>query len=81
LLNDTSEAQRLNIARQLGWNSLPGATFQATDDGDGILIEGKGEGHGVGVCQRGIIGLARDGEDFRALLSKYLPQTRTASVR
>jgi stage II sporulation protein D len=81
LLTGISETLRLNITRQLGWNALPSNTFTATADGDGVLVEGKGEGHGVGVCQRGIIALARAGEDFRALLSKYLPQTRTGPIR
>jgi stage II sporulation protein D (peptidoglycan lytic transglycosylase) len=81
LLTDISESLRLDITRQLGWNSLPGNTFKATADGDTIVVEGKGEGHGVGVCQHGIVALARAGQEFRALLVTYLPQTRTGSVQ
>jgi stage II sporulation protein D len=81
LLTERSETLRLNVTRQLGWSALPGNTFKATADGDDVLVEGRGEGHGVGVCQRGIVALARAGEDYRALLSKYLPQTRTGPIR
>lgn len=81
LLTEPSETMRLNVTRQLGWNALPSNTFKATADGDDVIVEGKGEGHGLGVCQRGIISLALAGQDFRALLAKYLPQTRTASAR
>jgi stage II sporulation protein D len=81
LLTEVSESLRLSITRQLGWNALPSNTFKATADDEGIRVEGRGEGHGVGVCQRGIIGLAHGGQEFRALLSKYLPQTRTGLIR
>ena len=81
LLTGSSEALRLDITRQLGSSSLPGSTFKATEDGDVIIVEGKGEGHGVGVCQRGIVALAKAGQEFRSLLTTYLPQTRTGSFR
>lgn len=78
LLTQRSEALRLSITRQLGWSAIPGNNYTARLDANQIVLEGRGEGHGVGVCQRGL----RDssGEDFRALLSRYLPQTRTAAL-
>ena len=41
----------------------------------------EGEGHGVGVCQRGMIAMSKEGHTFRALLSHYLPQTRATDGR
>ncbi len=32
-------------------------------------------GHGLGLCQRGAAGMARDGADFRAILQHYFPNT------
>jgi stage II sporulation protein D len=80
LLAGFSEALRLSITRRLGWSALPGNNFSARLEGSEIVVTGRGEGHGVGVCQRGITGLARSGVDFRALLTRYLPQTRTGGL-
>ena len=38
-------------------------------------LEGKGYGHGIGMCQWGAIGRARSGFDFRAILRTYYPGT------
>jgi stage II sporulation protein D len=75
-LKGASETHRLEINRTQGSHTLPSNHFKATIDSD-VVLEGRGEGHGVGVCQRGIIALAGAGLDYRALLSRYLPQTRT----
>ncbi|MCB2203430.1 SpoIID/LytB domain-containing protein [bacterium] len=40
-----------------------------------VRIKGGGAGHGVGMCQWGAIGRARAGENFRAILGAYFPQT------
>lgn len=79
ILARLSETLRLNITRHLGWDALPGNHYKARLEGDQVIIEGKGEGHGVGVCQRGLVGLTY--QDYRARLSHYLPQTRTSIVR
>ena len=71
-----SESLRLTIVRQLGWSALPSNNYRAWRDGEEVVVEGSGEGHGVGVCQRGMIGMSKDGHTFRSLLSHYLPQTR-----
>lgn len=33
------------------------------------------DGHGLGLCQRGAAGMARDGADFRTILQHYFPNT------
>lgn len=77
LLKSPTESQRLEVVRKLGWDALPSNNYASRTEGDSLIINGRGEGHGVGVCQRGLIGYARDGADFRAMLNRYLPQTRT----
>ena len=77
LLNGPSESRRLYLNRTFGSDTLPGNNYTAHADGANVSVEGRGEGHGIGVCQRGIVALARLGVEFRALLSRYLPQTRT----
>jgi stage II sporulation protein D len=38
-----------------------------------IVLRGRGNGHGVGLCQWGAIARARAGADFRAILKAYYP--------
>lgn len=40
-----------------------------------VVIEGRGYGHGVGMCQWGAIGRARSGEPYDAILMSYFPGT------
>lgn len=40
-----------------------------------VTIEGAGRGHGVGLCQWGALGMARDGADGAAILAFYFPGT------
>ena len=40
-----------------------------------VRIDGGGNGHGVGLCQWGAIGMARAGKDEREILSRYFPGT------
>ena len=77
LLDTHKENDRLDINRKHGSQTVPSNNYKAKLEGHDMILEGRGEGHGVGVCQKGIIELARGGADFRALLSHYLPQTRT----
>jgi stage II sporulation protein D len=45
------------------------------------ILDGRGNGHGVGMCQWGAIGRARAGQDFRAILSTYYPGTSVGYAR
>ncbi len=46
-----------------------------------VTIEGRGNGHGVGMCQTGAIGRARAGQGFRQILGAYYPGSRIRRVR
>ncbi|NLY89394.1 MAG: stage II sporulation protein D [Firmicutes bacterium] len=54
--------------RLLGLNS---SCFSWRLLADGILLTTTGYGHGVGMCQYGADGLARQGWDFRSILKYY----------
>lgn len=73
--NGPSERLRIELGRRFGWSALPSNSYRTTRDDDYVRFDGVGEGHGVGVCQRGVDDLARRGYDFRAILLKYLPDT------
>lgn len=70
---ERSEKLRLDLARRFGWRSIRSNSFQAQREGNTVWIEGTGEGHGVGVCQRGAAWMAEHGSPFAAILSHYLP--------
>ena len=45
-----------------------------------LVLDGRGYGHGVGMCQWGAIGRARAGQDFRTILRTYYPGTALGVV-
>lgn len=47
----------------------------------GLEAEGQGSGHGVGLCQWGIIGRARAGQRYPAMLAAYFPGTSLEPIR
>ncbi len=75
LRESRSENGRLELARKFGWDRIPSNSFRASRQGEFILLRGEGEGHGVGLCQRGAQGLAARGYDFRSILRHYFPNT------
>jgi stage II sporulation protein D len=40
-----------------------------------VVVTGRGNGHGVGLCQWGAIGRARGGQDYLTILMNYFPGT------
>lgn len=47
---------------------------------DRLTLRGRGNGHGVGMCQWGAIGRARAGQDFRTILAAYYPGTTVGTI-
>ena len=47
-------------------------------EGDTLVIEGQGWGHGVGLCQYGASGFAARGGSYRQILSRYYPGAELA---
>lgn len=48
---------------------------------DKVIIEGKGFGHGVGMCQYGAIEMATRGKNYRQILYHYYRGTRIKKMR
>ena len=72
------EAARLKIDRRLGWSAVPSNDFVVKAERDHIIVEGTGQGHGIGLCQAGAKAMAEEGADFRQILSHYYPNTTIA---
>ena len=80
LLRLRGENGRLAIGRRLGWNTVPSNNFTVQEADGEVTLSGVGQGHGVGLCQRGARGMAEGGSDFRAILDHYFPNTRLVAL-
>ena len=74
-LRASSESARLEIDRLLGWSTVPSNSFRMNRDGNRLLLEGVGEGHGIGLCQAGAAAMAKEGATFAQILAHYYPNT------
>ena len=46
----------------------------------GFTVNGRGYGHGIGMCQWGAIGRARAGQNYRTILETYYPGTTIGRI-
>lgn len=80
LLSLHGESARLAICRRLGWNAVPSNHFTAREQDGEVVLLGAGQGHGLGLCQRGARGMAEQGSSFREILSHYFPNTKLGEL-
>ena len=45
-----------------------------------LIVNGRGYGHGIGMCQWGAIGRARAGQNYRTILETYYPGTTIGRI-
>ncbi len=79
-LASKSESDRVRLGRRLGWNTVPSVNYSAKKNGGAIDLAGVGRGHGLGLCQRGAVGMAKEGKNFREILGHYYPNATLRSV-
>jgi len=66
---------RFALGRILGWATVRSDRFEVTSDGSRLLFRGRGEGHGVGMCQRGADQMGVEGIGYKDILAFYYPGT------
>lgn len=65
---------RSNDFRKLiGWQRLPSTDFNMSKENSSIIFEGKGYGHGVGLCQWSALEMAKKGRNYKEILSYFYP--------
>ena len=74
------EAGRLAVNRRLGWNTVLSNDFTVRREHGEVILEGSGQGHGIGLCQRGARGMAEAGASFREIISHYFPNTTLREI-
>lgn len=60
--------------RNIGWDELPSTMItDIARDGDIYIFDGKGYGHGVGLCQWSALEMAKEGKSYKEILSTFYP--------
>ena len=79
-LGDAREKKQMGIAlflskigRELGWSVIKSNDFSVTHNGNAWFFQGRGLGHGIGLCQWGAMEQARQGKTFKEILGFYYP--------
>lgn len=65
-----------DLRKNLGWDRLPSTMItNISKDKDFFIFEGKGYGHGVGMCQWTALDMAKKGMNYKEILAKFYPNT------
>jgi len=78
---DFLRAEDFRLAIDPSGQEIKSAICQIINTGDKwAFVQGRGFGHGVGMCQCGAEGMARQGKTARRILSYYYPGSKTIRV-
>ena len=66
---------RLAIGRGLGWDKVRSDLYELQLQNGSVTFRGRGQGHGVGLCQVGADSMGRQGHGYREILAFYYPGT------
>ncbi|HTZ18822.1 MAG TPA: SpoIID/LytB domain-containing protein [Dissulfurispiraceae bacterium] len=70
--NGDLKVMATELRKRLGWDRLPSTFITSISMSSGsVIFEGKGYGHGVGMCQWSALQMAREGKTYRQILSYF----------
>jgi stage II sporulation protein D len=69
------------LGQSFGSRSIRSTWFTIEHIGSAFLFEGRGFGHGVGLCQAGALARIRAGATLPAVLDTYFPGTKLVALR
>jgi stage II sporulation protein D (peptidoglycan lytic transglycosylase) len=72
----SASSLRFALNRSLGWNQLRSDWYDVVLNDGVIRFDGKGYGHGVGLCQAGAFEMASEGHAYRDILNFYFAGTQ-----
>ncbi len=81
--NVHAEDLRVNLSRGLRIREQVLSTLWSSPPvvhADELVIQGRGWGHGVGLCQYGAAGLAKRGASYDEILAQYYPGARLMAL-
>jgi len=62
-----------DLRQRIGFGRLPSLAFELAAGKGRFTFDGRGQGHGAGLCQWGAAGMARAGRGYREILAHYYP--------
>ncbi len=74
--NEIRSILRTADGKMILWSTL----FDLSLKSNSVVLNGKGFGHGVGLCQWGAIALSRKGWNYENILNHYYPGTETGNL-
>ncbi len=89
---DTGRASNLTIHTSKGSKTVPCGNFRLATGirsckitklsvrKKDVHFEGKGYGHGIGMCQDGANGMAQDGKNYKKILKNYYPGSELRQI-
>ncbi len=69
-----------SLDRALGRGVIRSARFSVRHEAGGVLLNGSGHGHGVGLCQAGAALRADRGDSFEEILRAYFPAAAVGAL-
>ena len=90
---DTGRATNLTLRTTSGTKQVPCGKFRLATGirsckitkisvhGQTVHLEGKGFGHGIGMCQDGANGMAKNGKNYKQILKHYYPGSQLTEVK
>lgn len=76
----SASSLRFAIGRSFGWNRVRSDLYEVETGDNSIIFNGRGAGHGVGLCQAGAEEMAREGKTYRQILEFYYPGTKLGAT-
>jgi len=74
------ETLRAVVSPALGAHVVRSTWFVVRQEANDFVFEGRGSGHGAGLCQAGALQLAKAGRPEAEILAHYYPGTQMSSV-
>jgi stage II sporulation protein D len=74
------EAVREVLSTAFGARSVRSTWFSVERRGQTFVFEGRGFGHGVGLCQAGALARIRAGQRIPSILQTYFPGTKIVTL-
>jgi len=75
------EELRDALSRAFGPHAIRSTLFTVRRQRGTFIFEGRGFGHGVGLCQAGALACVRAGQPLPAVLQRYFPGTKLISLK
>ncbi|MDZ7288970.1 MAG: SpoIID/LytB domain-containing protein [candidate division KSB1 bacterium] len=67
---------RAVTCRAFGWNTLKSTAFDLRFEKKYYIFNGRGLGHGLGLCQYGAMEMARRGYSYREIVLRYFSEVK-----